>query len=176
MSQVQCIVHGLVEEAREELFKKLIMVGMNQDGEVEAKQVPPIDWAHLRDQPSEIRVGWLFLNDERSRFAVDGQWWLYERMYKELALREKFIDRHGELRRSGVVAYQRQIERFQELLLISIHICGRQPARTPELLGLRWKNTEYGGVRNIFIEDGLVAFVTTYHKGYRSSGNIKIIY
>jgi hypothetical protein len=28
----------------------------------------------------------------------------------------------------------------------------------------------------VFIEDGLVAFVTGYHKGYRSSNNIKIIH
>ena len=56
------------------------------------------------------------------------------------------------------------------------HLCGGQPARAPELLGLRWKNTSQGGTRNIFIENGLVAFVTGYHKGYRSSGNIKIIH
>ncbi|KAH7386614.1 hypothetical protein BKA64DRAFT_569228, partial [Cadophora sp. MPI-SDFR-AT-0126] len=49
-------------------------------------------------------------------------------------------------------------------------------ARAPELLGIRWKNTVYRGVRNIFIEEGLVIFVATYYKGYRSSGNIKIMY
>ena len=116
------------------------------------------------------------MNDERSQFAVDGQWWLYERMYKEAVLHERFIDNQGQLRRLSVVAYQRYVERFQELLLITMHICGGQPARAPELLGMRWQNTVYGGVRNIFIEDGLVAFVATYHKGYRSSGNIKIVH
>jgi hypothetical protein len=40
---------------------------------------------------------------------------------------------------------------------------------------MRWKNTASGGIRNIFIEEGLVSFVAIYHKGYRSSGNIKII-
>jgi len=57
-----------------------------------------------------------------------------------------------------------------------MHICGGQLGRAPEILGIRWKNTEQGGIRNIFIEDGLVAFVTGYHKGYRSSNNIKIIH
>jgi hypothetical protein len=57
-----------------------------------------------------------------------------------------------------------------------MHLYSGQPARAPELFGMRWKNTAYGGVRNIVIEEGLVAFVTTYYKGYRSSGNIKIIY
>jgi hypothetical protein len=41
---------------------------------------------------------------------------------------------------------------------------------------MRWKNTAYGGVWNIFIKEGLIAFVAIYHKGYRSSGNIKIIH
>lgn len=31
------------------------------------------------------------------------------------------------------------------------------------------------GARDIFIEDSLIAFVTTYHRGYRSRGDIKII-
>ena len=72
--------------------------------------------------------------------------------------------------------YQRSIDRFRELLLLGFHLCGGQPGRAPEVLGLRWKNTGQGGTRNIFIENGLVAFVTGYHKGYRSSGNIKIIH
>ena len=84
--------------------------------------------------------------------------------------------RKEQVRKEEVEAYQQEIERFQELLLILMHISGGQAARAPKLLGIRWKNTEQGSVRNIFIEDGLVAFVTTYHKGYRSSNNIKIIH
>ena len=57
-----------------------------------------------------------------------------------------------------------------------MHLCGSQPARAPELLGMRWKNTAYSRVRNIFIKEGLVAFVATYHKGYQSSRDIKIVY
>jgi hypothetical protein len=51
-----------------------------------------------------------------------------------------------------------------------------QPPRAPELFGIRWKNTVNGGVRNIPIEEGLVGYVAQYHKGYRSSGDIKIIH
>src|SRR6266536_867970 len=128
------------------------------------------------DQPSETKVGWSFLDDERNQFAACKQWWLYERMYKEDGLREHFMDQAGRLKKKAVTAYQRYVERFQELLWVLMHLCGGQPARAPELLGMRWKNTAYGGVRNIVIEEGLVAFVATYHKGYRSSGNIKIIH
>ena len=175
MSQFRGMIHGLVGEAREELFEKLMVVRVGADQEVDMKQVPPIHWDRMVDQPSETRVGWSFLDDERNQFAACKQWWLYERMYKEEQLREQFMDT-GRLKREAVAAYQRHVERFQELLWVLMHLCGGQPARAPELLGIRWKNTAYGGVRNIFIEEGLVAFVATYHKGYRSSGNIKIVH
>jgi hypothetical protein len=51
-----------------------------------------------------------------------------------------------------------------------------QPIRVPELFTVRWRNTAYGGVRNIVIEEGLVEYVAQYHNGYQSSGNIKIIH
>ncbi len=176
MTKFRSMVHGLVGEAREELFGKLMMVKISADQEVDMKQVPPIHWDKMVDQPSETKVGWSFLDDERNQFAACKQWWLYERMYKEDGLREHFMDQAGRLKKKAVTAYQRYVERFQELLWVLMHLCGGQPARAPELLGMRWKNTAYGGVRNIVIEEGLVAFVATYHKGYRSSGNIKIIH
>ncbi|KAK5279582.1 hypothetical protein LTR40_007588 [Exophiala xenobiotica] len=176
MSQFRGMVHGLVVEAQEELFEKLMMVRMGANREVDMRQVPPIDWDRIVDQPSETRVGWSFLDDERNQFPVCKQWWLYERMYHEEGLRGQFLDPSGSLKRTAVAGYQRHVERFQELLWICMHFCGGQPARAPELLGMRWKNTVYGGVRNVFIEEGLVAFVATYHKGYRSSGDIKIVH
>jgi hypothetical protein len=102
-------------------------------------------------------------------------------MFTEQRVRERFYgqasdEERPQIRPEIADQYQRSIDRFRELLLVLFHLCGGQPARAPELLGLRWKNTSQGGTRNIFIENGLVAFVTGYHKGYRSSGNIKIIH
>ncbi len=42
MTKFRSIVHRLVGEAREELFRKLIMVKMSVDQEVDIKQVPLI--------------------------------------------------------------------------------------------------------------------------------------
>lgn len=33
-----------------------------------------------------------------------------------------------------------------------------------------------GGVRNIFIHEGIVCFVVMFHKGFRKSGEIKVIH
>ena len=173
------MIHGLVGEAQDELFGKLMMVDIDSEHQVDPTQVPAIHWDSMVDNPTESRVGWSFLDDERNKFDVDGQWWLYERMFKEQKLREHFLDRDSpqlQYNDEAVATYQRSIKRFQELLLCLLHTVSGQPARATEILGVRWKNTEQGGVRNIFIEDGLVSLVISYHKGYMNSGNLKIIH
>jgi hypothetical protein len=44
------------------------------------------------------------------------------------------------------------------------------------LLSIQHVNTENNWRRNIFIEDGMVVFVTAYHKGFHASNDIKIIH
>jgi superfamily II DNA helicase RecQ len=181
MAEVRTMMHGLVREAREVLFKELMFVDVDSKGHVDATQAPGIDWETMVDNPTENRVGWSFLDDERNRFPVDGKWWLYQRMFTEQRVRQRFITESSDqsipqIRDEIVDQYERHVNEFREKLLLLFHLSGGQPGRSPELLGLRWKNSEQGGIRNIFIEDGLVAFVTGYHKGYRSSGNIKIIH
>ncbi|OBT79272.1 hypothetical protein VF21_01964 [Pseudogymnoascus sp. 05NY08] len=169
MSQLQSIVHGLIREARDELFGKLMVV-------TDKGGVPSINWDNTVDQPLETKVGWSFLDDERNKFSTHKEWWLFERLYQEQALQEQFLDNDGLLKPSASEAYQRHVEWFLELLLILIHLCAGQPSCATEILGLQWKNTANGGVRNVIIENGLVGLVGQYHKGYRSSGNIKIIH
>ena len=65
---------------------------------------------------------------------------------------------------------------FREKLIALMHMTGGQPARGPEILSVRHSNTVKGGHRNIFIEDGMVVYVTRYHKGYAVSGDVKIIH
>ena len=65
---------------------------------------------------------------------------------------------------------------FREKLLALMHMTAGQPARATEILSVRHSNTIKGGHRNIFIEDGMVVFVTRYHKGYAVSGDVKIIH
>lgn len=57
-----------------------------------------------------------------------------------------------------------------------MHITGGQPARGPEILSVRHSDTFQGGHRNLFIEDGMVVFVTHYYKGEQYHGDVKIIH
>jgi hypothetical protein len=47
-----------------------------------------------------------------------------------------------------------------------MHIVKGQLAQVTELLRIRYANTKQGGLRNIFINYGIVAFVTAYYKNY----------
>jgi hypothetical protein len=67
----------------------------------------------------------------------------------------------------AVMEYQQKVEQFQEKLLLVLHLVGGQLARAIELIGIRHINTKQGGLRNIFIDYGMVAFVTTYYKNYQ---------
>jgi superfamily II DNA helicase RecQ len=69
-----------------------------------------------------------------------------------------------------------RVVEFREKLAVLMHIAGGQPARGPEILSIRHSNTVKGSHRNVFIEDGMVVFVTRYHKGYNLSGDVKIIH
>ena len=56
-----------------------------------------------------------------------------------------------------------------------MHLAGGQAARAPEIISIRHRNTANGGIRNVFIDRGMVLFVTAYHKGYEYSEQTKII-
>lgn len=64
---------------------------------------------------------------------------------------------------------------FREKLSVAIYVTSGHPARAPELLSLRHRNTD-GAVRNIFIENRLVVVATKYHKGFYASNDAKIIH
>ena len=72
--------------------------------------------------------------------------------------------------------WMRQVDQFRARLLVLMHITGGQPARGTEILSVRYRNTSVGGYRNVFIEDGLVVFVTRYSKQFMMTGDVKIIH
>ena len=104
MSQLQSMVHGLVGEAQDELFGKLMMVDTKR-GE-DTKHIPPIDWENTVDQLSETKVRWSFLDDKQNKFSAHKEWWLFEQMYQEQVLQEQFLDIDRKLKDRAGKAYQ----------------------------------------------------------------------
>jgi RecQ family ATP-dependent DNA helicase len=173
MAQFRSMVHGLATESRRLLMEEL-MFGNSKV----AEPVPSVPWESMRDNPTDERPGWNFLKDHRTRMPVDGERWLFERVGRDAGVRDRFMKpgtRSG-VDREAVERYMGRIVEFREKLAVLMHIAGGQPGRGPEILSVRHSNTIKGGHRNIFIEDGMVVFVTRYHKGYNVSGDVKIIH
>jgi len=100
----------------------------------------------------------------------------HERRLQQEWFEEEREENDHPYRMEAVMEYQQKVEQFQEKLLLIMHMVGGQPARATELIGMRHANTKQGGLRNIFIDRGMMAFVTTYHKNYRQTGKMKIIH
>jgi hypothetical protein len=109
---------------------------------------------------------------------VDGERWLFERVGQDASVRDQFMKPGSQLGgdRQAVERYIDRVIKFREKLAVLMHISGGQPARGPELISVRHSNTVQGGYRKVLIEDGMVVFVTRYHKGYNVSGDVKIIH
>jgi hypothetical protein len=76
----------------------------------------------------------------------------------------------------AVERYMNRVVEFCKKLAVLMQISSGQPAQGPEILSVRHGNTVQGSHRNIFSKDGMVVFVTRYHKGYNVSRDIKIIH
>ncbi|RAQ58266.1 hypothetical protein COH20_007739 [Aspergillus flavus] len=165
MSNFRAFVHGLTAATHAILCDDL-MFG----------QTPVISWQTLYDDPTQTAVGWSFLRDSRTKWPVDGATWLRERV-REPGVQKQFIHyrQPTQFQPRLVIKYLQRVTEFKEKLAVLIHIVSGQPSRIPELLSLQHVNTETNRRRNIFIEDGIVSFVSAYHKGFHASNDVKVI-
>ncbi|KAJ3469903.1 hypothetical protein MRS44_000002 [Fusarium solani] len=173
MGELTEMLHALKREARE-LLATLTMVD-------DISQLPRIPWSSMEDDHSEDKVGYSFLDDDRNHtWLAAGKSWNARQIIKTQGRRKSWFD-HG--REDGkpfqareVQSYGKTFDEFMEKMFLLMHMVGGQPARSTEILGIRYKNTMNGGVRNIFAHDGLMCFVTSYHKSFRATGQAKVIH
>ena len=59
MAGLRSIIHGLVEITRIELRKELLLLDVNEDGQIanRAINLPGIEWDSLVDNPAEMKTG-----------------------------------------------------------------------------------------------------------------------
>src|SRR5436309_3473959 len=166
------LIHKLCEETKMLLLDELLFSLKGQEGEL-----PAFHWSELQDNPAKNDPDWYFIYDKRNQL-VDGRKWLVHRVLQIPILRQQFLHSQGRTawKTGRVNDYLDSVSLFLEKLLVLMHMTGGQPARAPELLSLRYCNTLQGGHRNIFIENGLMTFVTIYHKGYSITGSEKVIH
>ncbi|KAJ5131323.1 uncharacterized protein N7515_007362 [Penicillium bovifimosum] len=166
LGQFTGFVHVLVNDARQILKDDLMLAHKTE--------VPQIPWDFLYDDPTNVGAGWGFLQDPRTPWPVVGEQWMFDQIANNPDVEREFF--RGKPRMAKIDCYMKRLVAFRRKLSVLVHICSGQPARAPELLSIRHRNTDAGGVRNIFIEDGLVAMATAYHKGFHATNDAKIIH
>ena len=95
----------------------------------------PLD--KLQDDITWTKRGVSFV-DNANNGLQNKQDWMIERALTDD--RGKRLRKQGEWSRSEVQKYLRTVDRFQELLLFSIHATGGQPARGTEITSIQFRN------------------------------------
>ncbi|KAL2036412.1 hypothetical protein N7G274_010874 [Stereocaulon virgatum] len=124
----------------------------------------------LRDDFTRTEPGWSFLQDTRNGLTQAKDYVLnhlrtdtrlQQRFFKGSLREERSVD---ELQycRPAIAGYLHADKRFLQLLAVLIIMTAGLPPRRPELLGIYWCNRETP--RNLYIYDGLLAVLTSYHK------------
>jgi hypothetical protein len=136
----------------------------------------------LVDNAVEGSRGYSFLQhpDNLKGALPDKRNWLLRRVLHNDWLQDEFIEegRAPQVlwKTRRVEEYMQQVDAFLERLLLLVHLTSGQPARGTELLTLRYENTLHGHHRSVFIDNGMVSTVTSYHKGYSVTGSTSIIH
>jgi hypothetical protein len=191
MASLRMMVHGLLHSARAALRRGVLLLETDDEGGVVegSTALPAIGWDRLVDNAAETKAGWSFVEDPRNEAAfggVDGKMWLARRVAGEERLRSQFIDNNGpqeegldegiRWKMDRVQEYGEAMRSFRAQLLVLMHISGGQPARGTEVVTVQYKNGADGDIRGLFVEDGLVVFVTMYNKTMGMSAKAKVIH
>ena len=83
MDDIRTVVHGLYETVRKRL-NELLSVGRED-------AMPALDLARLCDNAVDLSEGWNFLKDCRNQFSVDGERWMWRRMFVESDIETYFV-------------------------------------------------------------------------------------
>jgi hypothetical protein len=174
MTDLKSFVAKQVSLAQQQLHD-LLLIHKEEDRESVA---PKFNLRSLKDDPSIGEPGWNFLKHVENTALHGYEDWLLNRVIKTDWLRDEFLENEqgAKWKKKAVYRYLKQVDSFLERLLLIVHIAGGQPSRGTELTSLQFCNSNHGIRRSIFIENGLVSFVTFYHKGYSIQGSTKIIH
>ena len=182
IGDIRSVVHGLLAVVREQLVEQQLLFPPSTN---------PMDWrpaglpqfhvAQIRDNHATMDEGWSFWKDVRNEWPVDGERYMGMRLFEEGPVRERFVRRQSGLEieydDDAVAQYLRAVRKFKEKLIVLVHMSAGAPARSTELTSMQCENGKYArSQRGVFIDDGLVMFVTAYHKGYSASQSKKIVH
>lgn len=169
-------IHGLISSTRSILINDILFESYFTHS---TSQIPEIPWGDIHDNPLDPTPFSDFLSNSRSNFQLSNSArWLWDRIMSNPILYRRFrkSNSQGDWKHKRLERFFSIIHQFLEKLSILFDITGGGPPRGTELLSIRCSNSVNSGHRNIYYENGLLCYVTFYHKGYSISGSTKIIH
>ncbi|KAJ4175501.1 hypothetical protein NW767_015765 [Fusarium falciforme] len=180
LQNLATLQRSVLDAARTTLFQDLLF---QQDYSLLDSQpalLPPIPWDSIQDNPREETLGYSFLNSLYQVAGESTRTWAIAHVWNRPELRARWYG--GSSRpdtapdMQALSAYAESIDQMLEHLTVLIHLSGGLSARSTEILTLRHRNTAPGGIRNIFIDRGMVMLVTGIHKGLRVRVRIGLVF
>src|SRR5271156_5512797 len=141
----------------------------NEDLCLGLPDVPVYRLAELVDNWEDRRPGACFVDDARNADALaGGEEWLLTQLCRDPRRADLVFGRDAAtdtfvVRNEAAAQYEAAVQTFFEYVLVLMHKFSGEPGRRPEVLGLRWCNGPHDK-RNLFLHDGDVLFILTYHK------------
>jgi len=178
MGQIRTVVHGLLATTRKRLVEQLMFM-VRGVGDWRAEDMPRFDIASIVDNHSVMDEGFNFIHDARNPWPVEGKRWLGQRLFTEAHIRARFMQdaETQTFNPDAVESYLRQVRRWKEEMLVLVHMSAGAPARATELVSVQQVNGENARChRGIMIDQGMVAFITSYHKGFSASQSQKCVH
>ena len=141
VDDIRTVVHGLYETTKGRL-KELLFIEFDDN-------LPALDLRRISDNAAELSEGWNFMHDSRNEFPVEGERWMWRRLFNDPVVEDQFVQ--GSLdgvegrddikwNEKNVKKYFRNVRRFKEELLALVHFSAGAPARATSLLSkmLEW--------------------------------------
>lgn len=166
-----------IQEAQDQLHSLLLLP--EGDSDSRAQNVPELRLSSLKDDPTVCSANLSFLQDKRNDVILGGhQRHLLRQLRQDPRLRGQFFVHPETLLwdKQQIQQYMQLASTFLGRFHLLFHIAGGQPARGTELLTIRLRNSSQCDARNVFIENGMVSFMTSYHKNYSEASTTKIIH
>jgi hypothetical protein len=186
LADLRSTVQGLYNSTRIQLFQKVIMLDVDDharprlgSGSQNTTKLPELNMDDIKDNPSDTWSDkFNFLEYAINKWSVDGKNWLLDRVMEDDKLIKQFVrttdaspasedDSNTAIpwNEAGISKYFKAVEKFKEQLFVLVHLTAGAPARGTESVTVAYENgVDDRGYRGVFVDNGLVSFVTSYNK------------
>ena len=85
MDDIRTVVHGLYDTVDARLWGDLLFVS-------DESSIARVGYrTRLADNAAELSEGWNFLRDRRNEFPIDGERWMWRRLFAEEDIERRFV-------------------------------------------------------------------------------------